>query len=89
MSNESDDLRPEYDFDFSKAVRGKYYKQYMESSNVVVLESDVAARFPNAAAVNAALRAMLQFAAQAANLTSGSSETPKSRPVHTSHLLLK
>ena len=23
-----DDLRPEYDFDFSKAVRGKYYKQY-------------------------------------------------------------
>jgi len=86
MSNESDDLRPEYDFDFSKAVRGKYYKQYMESSNVVVLESDVAARFPNAASVNAALRAMLQFAAQAANLTSGSSETSQSRPVHPSPL---
>ena len=77
MSNESDDLRPEYELDFSKAVRGKHYKQYMESSNVVVLEGDVAARFPNAASVNAALRAMLQFAAQAASLTSGSAEAPK------------
>ena len=86
MSNESDDLRPEYDLDFSKAVRGKYYKQYMESSNVVVLDSDVAARFPNAASVNAALRAMLQFAAQAANLTSGSSEAPQSHSLPTSHV---
>ena len=68
--NETDDLRPEYDFDFSKGVRGKYYKQYMESSNVVVLDSDVAASFPNATAVNAALRAMLQFTAQATDLTS-------------------
>lgn len=79
MSNsESDDLRPEYEFDFSKATRGKYYKQYMESSNVVVLESDVAARFPNAAAVNAALRAMLQFATQATSLTTEPGKTPRS-----------
>lgn len=34
MNNESDDLRPEHDFDFSKAVRGKYYQQYKASSNV-------------------------------------------------------
>jgi hypothetical protein len=33
-----DDLRPEYDFDISKAVRGKYYRQYIESTNVVVLD---------------------------------------------------
>ena len=33
-----DDLRPEYDFDFSKAVRGKYYRQYIESTHVVVLD---------------------------------------------------
>jgi ketosteroid isomerase-like protein len=64
-----DDLRPEYDFDFSKAVRGKYYKQYMESSNVVVLEPDVAAAFKNADAVNQALRAMLRFAEQTAKFT--------------------
>jgi hypothetical protein len=65
-----DDLRPEYDFDFSKAVRGKYYKQYIESSNVVVLEPDVAAAFPNADAVNQALRAMLKFAEQTSSLIS-------------------
>ncbi len=54
-----DELRPEYDFDFSTAVRGKYYRQYLESSNVVVLDPDVAAAFHNSAAVNQALRAML------------------------------
>jgi len=67
-----DELRPEYDFDFSKAVRGKYYKQYMESSNVVVLEPDVAAAFQNAEAVNQALRAMLRFAEQTSSLTTHS-----------------
>jgi len=33
--NLEDDLRPEYDFDFSKAVRGKYYKQYIERKHGV------------------------------------------------------
>jgi len=64
-----DDLRPEYDFDFSKAVRGKYYRQYLESSNVVVLDPDIATAFRNSAAVNQALRAMLQFADQTSSLT--------------------
>jgi hypothetical protein len=54
-----DELRPEYDFDFSKAERGKYYRQYRESSNIIVLEPDIANVFKNSEAVNAALRAML------------------------------
>jgi hypothetical protein len=58
---EIDDLRPEYDFDYSKAVRGKYYKRLLkEGSNVVVLERDVAKAFPNSAAVNAALRSVIK-----------------------------
>ena len=69
----NDELRPEYDFDFSKAVRGKYYKQYIESSNVVVLDPDIAAAFQNAEAVNQALRAMLRFAEQTSQLTTHSS----------------
>src|SRR2546428_13239838 len=49
----SDDLKPEYDFDYSKAVRGKYYKRILkEGSNVVVLERDVAKAFPNSSAIN-------------------------------------
>jgi hypothetical protein len=74
---DDDEIRPEYDFDFSKAVRGKYYKQYSESSNVVVLDPDVAAAFRNAEAVNQALRAMLQFADQTWSLTGGSVGSPQ------------
>ena len=52
-----DDLRPEYDF--SDGVRGKYAKRFTEGSNVVVLEPDVAERFPNSEAVNQALRKVI------------------------------
>jgi hypothetical protein len=75
-----DDLRPEYDFDFSKAVRGKYYQEYMRSSNVVVLEPDVAAAFQTSDAVNAALRSMLAFAKQTESLTGKPLLAPEKRP---------
>ena len=62
----SEDLRSEYNFDYSKVVRGKYYKRILkEGANVVVLEPDVAKAFPNSAAVNDALRVVLK-AGQAA-----------------------
>ena len=62
----SDDLRPEYRFDYSKAVRGKYYKRILEEgANVVILEPDVAKVFPDSASVNNALRVVLK-AGQAA-----------------------
>jgi hypothetical protein len=48
-----DDLRPEYDF--SGGVRGKYAKRYAEGSNAVILEPDVAEKFPTSEAVNEAL----------------------------------
>ena len=53
-----DEMRAEYDF--SGAVRGKYYKRYLESTNVVVLEPDVARRFKNSEAVNEALRSLMK-----------------------------
>lgn len=57
----ADELRPEYNFDYSKAVRGKYYRRLLkEGSNVVVLEPDVAKAFPNSNAVNDALRSVLK-----------------------------
>lgn len=53
----SDDMRAEYGFDYSKAVRGKYYRRLLkEGANVVVLEPDVATAFRSSAAVNEALR---------------------------------
>jgi hypothetical protein len=79
-----DDLRPEYDFDFSKAVRGKYYQEYMRSSNVVVLDPDVAAAFHSSEAVNTALRSMLAFARQTEILTHESTSVPEKRPTNAS-----
>jgi len=60
-SEEADDLRPEYDFSQMKGgVRGKYVERYREGTNLVLLDPDIAAAFPDAKAVNAALRALLQ-----------------------------
>ena len=59
-----DDMRPEYDF--SGGIRGRFYKEYMKGTNVVVLDPDVAAVFPDSAAVNQALRSLAHLAAKEA-----------------------
>ena len=70
------EMRSEYNFDYSKAVRGKYYKHLLkEGSNVVVLEPDIAKAFPNSAAVNDALRVVLKAGESARALTRRSSRT--------------
>jgi hypothetical protein len=67
----SDELRPEYRrSDFKKLERGKHYKRVRASSNVVVLDPELAAVFPNSAAVNKALHALAEVAEA---VTSGSS----------------
>ena len=68
------DMRPEYHFDYSTAVRGKYYRRLRkEGSNVVVLEPDVAKAFRSSAAVNEALRSLLRMSEATRRLTSRSS----------------
>ena len=54
---------PEYDF--TGGVRGRYAKQYEAGTNAVVLAPDVAEAFPNAQAVNHALRLLVKTAEQA------------------------
>jgi hypothetical protein len=56
----ADDMLLEYDF--SNAVRGKYYERYSQDTNVVRLDPDVAEAFPNATAVNDALRLLVAVA---------------------------
>ena len=59
--NSDDDLRSEYEFDYSKAVRGKYYRRLLkEGANIAVLEPDLAKVFHDSAAVNQALRSFLE-----------------------------
>jgi len=55
-----DDLLPEYDF--SAAVRGKYYEGYRQGTNVVRLDPDVAAVFRDSASVNDTLRSLVSLA---------------------------
>jgi len=57
----SGEMRAEYNFDYSKGVRGKYYKRIQEEgTNVVLLDADVQKAFPNSESVNDALRSILR-----------------------------
>jgi hypothetical protein len=59
-NSEQDQMRDEYDF--SGGVRGKFYKEYMKGSNVVLLDPDVAEVFRDSEMVNQALRTLITAA---------------------------
>jgi hypothetical protein len=59
-----DSMREEYDF--SGAVRGRYAGRFSVDDVMVKLEPDVARAFPDADAVNEALRLLLKSARRAA-----------------------
>jgi len=78
VKSKCDELRPEYKrSDFRNLERGKYYERVRASSNVVVLDPEVAAVFPNSVAVNKALHSLLEVAESASGLTSGSNRRSK------------
>ena len=73
-----DELRPEYDFDYSKAVRGKYFRRLLdEGANVAVLDPDIAKAFHDSASVNEALRSLLEIARSTKRLTTRSTGRTK------------
>jgi hypothetical protein len=55
-----DDMRPEYDFDYSKARPNPYAARLRGDVVMVVLAPDVAPFFPTSESVNAALRATIK-----------------------------
>jgi hypothetical protein len=58
---DSDEIQAEYDFSVEQlraGVRGKYAERYASGTNLVPLDEDVAAVFPDAESVNGALRAL-------------------------------
>lgn len=50
------------EYDFSKGVRGKYFKRFKEGSNVIVLDPEIAKVFLDSQSVNDALRALMKAA---------------------------
>lgn len=66
-----DDLRDDYSPSLIRTgVRGKYAKKYASGTNLVLLAPDVAAAFPNADAVNEALRMLVRVAQRSGAHTS-------------------
>ena len=58
-----DELRPEYDFAaMAGGVQGKYAARYRQGLNIVKLDDDVSAAFPDAKSVNDALRSLIKIA---------------------------
>jgi hypothetical protein len=58
-----EELRSEYKrSDFGELTRGRYATRIAEETNVVVLDPEVAAAFPNDAAVNEALHGLIDLA---------------------------
>lgn len=56
----ADNMKQEYDF--SKGVRGKYFKRYQAGSNIVILDPEIAAVFKDSESVNDALRSLIKAA---------------------------
>ncbi len=78
---DKDELRPEYkSTDFPDGlVRGKYSKRLKKSSNIVVLNPEVAQAFPNEEAVNDALLSLIDIARKTARPTRRTTRSVKKR----------
>ncbi len=72
QKRDDDEMRPEYDF--AGGVRGKHHQAYRGGTNIVVLDPEVARVFRDSAAVNRALRMLIDLADEEVqrNLTKGS-----------------
>jgi hypothetical protein len=63
QETQDDDLRPEYDFSQLRRIgTGIYAERYRAGTNLVRLDPDVAAVFKSEAAVNQALRSLIELA---------------------------
>jgi hypothetical protein len=59
----NDDLRPEYPLKqlLKAGVKGKYVTPFRRGTNLILLEPEISMAFPNAQAVNEALRMVLEL----------------------------
>lgn len=65
-----DDLRPEYDLTkLKRGVRGKYLKQALAGTNLVLVDPELSKLFPDSASVNRALRVLCEAAGKTTKLS--------------------
>lgn len=56
----SDELRPEYEFEYRNAKPNRFAANFPPGGRLIALDPDVAAQFQDSREVNAVLRALLQ-----------------------------
>lgn len=56
----NDELLPEYDLDYKQSKPNRFAAKYQQMQRTVVLDSDVAEKFPSAESVNEALRFLVR-----------------------------
>jgi len=67
---DNDEMRSEYKReDLGHGVRGKYYKEYEKSHNLVLLKPEIAKVFPTEEAVNEALLSLIKLAKASVKLS--------------------
>jgi hypothetical protein len=59
FQDDQDDLKAEYEFDYSKARPNRFAERLANARVMVVLDPDVAERFPTTEEVNSALRSLI------------------------------
>ena len=61
MNEKDDELRPHYDFDYSKAKPNRFAEKHSKMVRRVGLDADVADEFPTEESVNDALRQFVRM----------------------------
>ena len=64
MVDEQDEMKPEYRFDYSKARPNRFAEEYNRTQITVVLDADIAEKFPSSESVNEALRFLIRITEQ-------------------------
>jgi len=76
----NDELRPEYDLaQLPGGVRGKYHRQAVAGTNLILIEPELARVFRDSESVNRALRLLLETASASAAPAHPRHRAPKKR----------
>ena len=60
MPDKKEKMSPEYDLDYTKAKPNRFAAKYRQTQRTVVLDDDIADKFPSAESVNEALRFLVR-----------------------------
>jgi hypothetical protein len=61
MPDKQDEMQAEYELDYAKAKPNRFAAKYSRMQRTVVLDADIADKFPNSEAVNEALRFLIRI----------------------------